>query len=1370
MHSTRSVRTLLAGLGLAAFSIGFVPGPASAALPLPGTKQTFRLFSRAISFLNVNRVYCGMNVNGNACVDSAGRGTVQGGFWPRGSNDNYVFNSGLQVAGVIAGAKSPANPWGGDTTGGWFFDGAGGRVQTEGVAGAAPAGCTAKAEIYQSFNAADVACWPLDAYVPQGDFVEDVYAEPLRGLVAASQGDVHWLSWEGNPALNRVRLHPLGVLVDYRFLAWNYPAGAQDIIFLVATFYNITSKNPADYAQHRPGIRQVLIAQGEKFQALNNAAFGVTLPEGGYTISPAYAAIAADHDVGQEGSNYNAGNLPFAMGWTYEGLFSGGKAGWTFDPSIFAPPFFKGVGFIGMKYLRGPQGTADDPKGAINLLSSFCNGNSCGAPGTGNHADPGTTIQNFRQMAGTPGPTDGQCNYGNPAVTHVCFIHDLTQGVDIRIFESSDSMTLKPGDGKVIVIAYIFAPPVLIPGYTPPTSSNQYGPGNVIWNAHPDSMAAHNGVTKVDSISGFLHYNGPQKNADGSEYQPNQLDYSVVKGSLLDKALVAQAVFDSHFLQEFAPEAPPFFLIPGDKQVTILWKQSATETIGDPFFQVVGNPTKVVNGVTITNPLYDPNYRKFDVEGYRIYRGRSDTPSALKLLVQYDYAGTTFKDFTGVVVNGNCAPELGIGTDCPATSPAGGLPTNFTPTPTGLGPAVAPGTAFTRSVTYNIGPQLTSIGALIASNPLVFFDQASGNRKALAGGLTTITLVADTAISGGNSGFPPLADTGVPFIFIDKAGNCPACGVSNGVTYFYSVTAFDVNAPGHGPTSLESAKVTKQVVPQPPAGNFNNTAATQSGVFGRTGLLTDNVLPTIDPVTGAFNKKFPPTNAVALSLAGFAPQLLNGTGSVGVQYDSTTMTAIASAGNVSVLDWYTEISSSGSTSISIPTGIPFAVTNAAPIEKGTFTALSVDSALAAVYGGGAGFTLSAAFTVNRPGSYWTGTQGRGCINGVYTAAPAARAGQCTYTGPRWFVGDNEAANPEVVAPLSFVNDPNGVGIPNANYNNAGVLPGVVTAFFAQGGTYFINAPWRDIDNALSPYVTAADYKLYWGAAGVIDSVIDITHDEPVPFKPTVGASWGVLNSSGAPADAGGDTRAEITAVDIQCVPPLRNFSVSNPAPACTKTYAFENTAKPGPIAFFNGATANAKTAPAAANPGFMLYLKGHEYIFELSGGAVPAAGTVWTARDLVGIVYGGVGPAADQGPYLYIPSPLRPFTAPGAAAKFSFTVANELLAVDATQLAKVHTVPDPYYVTSAFDLAVNSKDIQFVNVPINATIRIYTTSGVLVRVLQNTSTTFGGTVHWDVRNRTNQYVSSGVYFYNVESGGLSQTGRMTIVNYASTVQ
>ena len=28
----------------------------------------------------------------------------------------------------------------------------------------------------------------------------------------------------------------------------------------------------------------------------------------------------------------------------------------------------------------------------------------------------------------------------------------------------------------------------------------------------------------------------------------------------------------------------------------------------------------------MANPQYDPNYRQFDVEGYRVYRGRVDSP------------------------------------------------------------------------------------------------------------------------------------------------------------------------------------------------------------------------------------------------------------------------------------------------------------------------------------------------------------------------------------------------------------------------------------------------------------------------------------------------------------------------------------------------------------------------------------------------------------------------------------------------------------------------------------------------------------------------------------------------------------------------
>ena len=46
-------------------------------------------------------------------------------------------------------------------------------------------------------------------------------------------------------------------------------------------------------------------------------------------------------------------------------------------------------------------------------------------------------------------------------------------------------------------------------------------------------------------------------------------------------------------------------------------------TQGDPYYVVASDPGSPVE----PNVLYDPNYRNFDVEGYRIYRGRVDAPN-----------------------------------------------------------------------------------------------------------------------------------------------------------------------------------------------------------------------------------------------------------------------------------------------------------------------------------------------------------------------------------------------------------------------------------------------------------------------------------------------------------------------------------------------------------------------------------------------------------------------------------------------------------------------------------------------------------------------------------------------------------------------
>ena len=295
--------------------------------------------------------------------------------------------------------------------------------------------------------------------------------------------------------------------------------------------------------------------------------------------------------------------------------------------------------------------------------------------------------------------------------------------------------------------------------------------------------------------------------------------------SLLNKALVAQAVYDNKFLLPFAPEAPTFFLVPGDNQVTVVWQKSETETVkaggGDPYFAIASDPTST---------LYDPNFRQYDVEGYRIYRGR--TTGDLSLVAQFDYAGTTFTDFTGGVrlhrriADGDgiseCAPELGVQDDCPHHVPV------------------------RRRV------RITRWSAT-----------SSRSRPAAACSWPTAVSSSSTpirAVSGGGQGFPALADNGVPFAYVDR-------GVRNSFTYFYAVTAFDVNSLASGPSSIESPRVTKSVTPRAPGANTTATALVR-GVFGADGteLNPSAQYPAIDTATGTFAGNMPPANDAALVL------------------------------------------------------------------------------------------------------------------------------------------------------------------------------------------------------------------------------------------------------------------------------------------------------------------------------------------------------------------------------------------------------------------------------------------------------------------------------------------------------------------------
>jgi hypothetical protein len=1316
MHSFLRKRNLLF-TGLFALAVAAVtPSTATAAAtaavkPKPGAGAGgFRLFARSLGAITINRIYCGLATTGEVCVDSTNSSTIGGGFWPKGTADQYVFNSGLQIAGIIG---ADGGDWAGDTTGAFFFD---------------PKGTTQHGEqvepIYNTTNPED-ALFISDttgtcndvcraAKVPSGDVNQDLFFPLLRGRTAASQGDVWWLSWDGNPGLTAGRPHPLGILVEQRGMGWNFPKGNEDILYFLYTFYNVTARDPAVYtaAGARPGMAQILARQGGVFQDRNEAAFGIQIPDGGYTIENLFAAFSADMDVAEAGANFSSVNVPFALGHTYHHSFSP-ASGWTFDASIFSPPAFAGSGFVGVKYLKSPIVAGAEV--GLTLFSNTING--------GAFDDAQNTTQLFRYISNNINPAagDAPCNTGNPQVTKICFVNN-TASDDMRFFQSSGPLTLAPGAFGTIAVAYIFAAPMITGSCSGPGTCD-LTPGDP---TRLSSLATADNANPVDSVAGFRGYvtdAAPIGNGNGI---PDQGEFAApTPGSLLDKALVAQQVFNFGFLLPFAPEAPEFFLVPGDNQVTVLWRPSATETVGDPFFEVASAPT-ITDPVTLIvgpNPLFDPNYRQFDVEGYRVYRGRVDSPNELSLVAQFDYTGTAITDFTGQVNPTDfCAPEIGIDSTCAVPFDS-------------LVPGVAP----------TVSTDIPLVGPII--------QVKRGERTTLATG-AAIILRADTAFTGSASGnTPELEDNGVPFTFLDT-------GVRSNLRYFYSVTAFDVNSIQSGPSAIESPRNTKPIIPQAGAGNFQSSATLTQTVEGRgVNVGQGAAQPSIDPTTGIFSGKFPPADGADMEFIG---QIVQSAFSGSASFTATLIgLALGDSRNgVPVIYTFETVSSTGfvdTVSAPVLQGAPTgAGGDTTSVNKtGPFPAATVNPELASRFDVPADFVQNGQINAKLPVYQRVNAQGRGCH---IELAGEMFGGNCTYNGPRWFSGSNETkANP---------NSGNVAGTGDAtDNNNAGELPGVATVWNPQAYNQ-ITGSYRVIEAMFGGAVRAADYNVYWGAGGLVDSVVDLTHNVVVPFMAdSVGGGWGFLNVANSPS-ANSDARpTDLTLVDWGCV-----FPISDPArqpdqlfgcPAGT-VYTLSNTAVPGPVVI----AADIAAAAVRPNPGFSMYMPGHIFFFELApGSTVPAAGTVWTLRDFIGHTNGGVGAAGDEGPYSFTPMP-RTFSALGATLKMNFDVTNNVAAATDDDLSRVHTVPDPYYVTSQFEQTTDTKIIKFVNLPADCIIRIYSSSGVLVSLFEHHSTQFGGAEDWNVRNRNNQIVASGVYFYHIEAGDARRVGRFTVVNFA----
>jgi hypothetical protein len=98
----------------------------------------------------------------------------------------------------------------------------------------------------------------------------------------------------------------------------------------------------------------------------------------------------------------------------------------------------------------------------------------------------------------------------------------------------------------------------------------------------------------------------------------------------------------------------------------------------------------------------------------------------------------------------------------------------------------------------------------------------------------------------------------------------------------------------------------------------------------------------------------------------------------------------------------------------------------------------------------------------------------------------------------------------------------------------------------------------------------------------------------------------------------------------------------------------------------------------------------------------------------------------------------------------------------APDVLNVSVFPNPFREVSGFPDPRDASSIVFNNLPARATIRIYTASGELIRVLEHDDPNAGQEV-WDQLSTARQRTAPGVYFYTVDSPAGTAEGTIVII-------
>ena len=796
---------------------------------------------------------------------------------------------------------------------------------------------------------------------------------------------------------------------------------------------------------------------------------------------------------------------------------------------------------------------------------------------------------------------------------------------------------------------------------------------------------ANPGVDAIDSGHGLPRLHWDRDRDPG-------LESATVPGSLLGKAKMAQDVFDSKFLLPFAPDRPDFFLVPGDNQVTVLWRPSADRDQGDPFFAIARRPDRHRRArCTI------PNYRQFDVEGYRIYRGRVDTPNELELIAQFDYDRPRGSyDFRGTV---NPDRDLRARSWASLTGCAGPFPT----TPPCRRPARS-----SDSVSVDlVGPDHPGRPRAAASRwPTARRRSSRPNAVDTAGHRRQHRLPGAGQHRACRSPTPTTACRSV----VDH-------DVRNNLRYFYSVTAFDVNSFVSGPVQPRVAAGDQGGDPGAGRPRTQRPRPTLTpGVVGRDVALDRQHAcrrSTRRPASSA-DRSRRPTAATWVRWATSRPGHLRRPAQVAAHAGQPRRWAIG------IRRWLprtvflrlprrwtvrrTEFGQSGDRS---RRGRRRCRQSPAP-----FPATSPTRPWRAKFGGSGAFNAHRRTGQPLPGTNYQRSRLRPWLR--RTTRPASAPGRtATTTAPAGSMArrrhERDGGRPERrqrpsnssggrLRRRTSTTRARSRAWPRSTQAAAYLRPST-----ARGGAW--TAPGRRGRGRRTSTSTGA--RPAWSTPSSTSPTTSRCRSMP----DSVGAGFGHPQRSRPRAAAGigrrppdGRHASTTWAASSRWRLGAAGAGLNGRAPRAARPtpYTLQRRRRADQVAIYTGATGRRRDRRAAARPGLHASTSpGHIFMLRADRrraagrghGVDPAAAT--SARSPAATATR----AADSGTYTFTPA-TRPFTAVGAELRIEFDVTNQLpWRATKDDLSQVHTVPDPYYVTSAFETRPRTKIIKFVNLP-----------------------------------------------------------------------